>query len=125
MTKHNVRSGFAKTPHFIVATLFLTALAASPAAANHASGHYGNDHAHFNDDFLGHDTTSVGPPVGSLTRRSRDGSDRCGIGAGTLLGAALGGLIGAQFGSGTGQLAATGAGVLVGGAVGNRADCPR
>ena len=39
--------------------------------------------------------------------------------AGTLLGAAAGGLVGSQIGSGTGQLAATGAGVLLGALFGN------
>ncbi|WP_225767818.1 RT0821/Lpp0805 family surface protein [Inquilinus sp. Marseille-Q2685] len=40
-------------------------------------------------------------------------------GAGTLIGAAGGGLLGSQFGSGTGKLAATAAGVLIGGWLGN------
>jgi surface antigen len=40
--------------------------------------------------------------------------------AGTLGGAALGGLAGAQLGRGTGSLAATGAGVLLGGLLGNQ-----
>ena len=39
--------------------------------------------------------------------------------AGTLIGAAAGGLAGAQFGGGTGQLAATAAGVLLGGWLGS------
>ena len=39
--------------------------------------------------------------------------------AGTLIGAAAGGLVGSQIGSGTGQLAATGAGVLLGALFGN------
>jgi hypothetical protein len=39
--------------------------------------------------------------------------------AGTLLGAAGGGLAGAQFGSGNGKLAATAAGALLGALVGN------
>jgi surface antigen len=40
-------------------------------------------------------------------------------GAGTLIGAGLGGLAGSQIGSGTGRLAATGAGVLLGGLLGS------
>ncbi|MGO4124405.1 RT0821/Lpp0805 family surface protein [Inquilinus sp. YAF38] len=40
-------------------------------------------------------------------------------GAGTLIGAAGGGLLGSQFGGGTGKLAATAAGVLIGGWLGN------
>ncbi|MDR6292156.1 MULTISPECIES: RT0821/Lpp0805 family surface protein [Inquilinus] len=40
-------------------------------------------------------------------------------GAGTLIGAAGGGLLGSQFGSGGGKLAATAAGVLIGAWLGN------
>ncbi|MDP6951732.1 MAG: RT0821/Lpp0805 family surface protein [Alphaproteobacteria bacterium] len=39
--------------------------------------------------------------------------------AGTLIGAAAGGLIGSQIGSGSGQLVAVGAGVLLGGLLGS------
>ena len=41
-------------------------------------------------------------------------------GAGTLLGAAGGGLLGAQFGHGEGQLAATAAGTFLGALIGNQ-----
>lgn len=48
-----------------------------------------------------------------------DGSTGMKQGAGTLLGAGLGGLVGSKFGGGRGQLAAVAAGALLGGFMGN------